>query len=73
MSELIESQKHTGWMDYNRFSSRTKEYQKIGGQLGVIKLNGDLSSFYPYLKFGELIGVGYHTTSGFGRYKVIKS
>ena len=44
---------------------------KIGGQLGIIKYYGDLSQFYPFLKIGEIVGVGQHTTSGFGRYSLI--
>jgi len=72
LAESIKVETITEWKDFKRFSSRQQKSIKIGGQLGLIKLNGDLKPFYPYLKLGEFIGVGQNTTSGFGRYKIIE-
>jgi CRISPR/Cas system endoribonuclease Cas6 (RAMP superfamily) len=71
LAESIKTDSYTEWKDYRRFSSRQNKSMKIGGLIGLIKLSGDLSPFYPYLKIGEVIGVGQHTTSGFGRYKLM--
>lgn len=73
MAESVEAKTYTEWKDYRRFSSRQKKQMKIGGQIGVIELKGELQLFYPYLKLGEIIGVGQNTTSGFGRYKILPS
>ncbi|MBI4650835.1 CRISPR system precrRNA processing endoribonuclease RAMP protein Cas6 [Candidatus Desantisbacteria bacterium] len=70
-AKSIKTESDTKWKDFNRFSSRQNISMKIGGQSGTIKLSGDLNSFYPYLKLGEIIGVGQNTTSGFGRYKIL--
>lgn len=70
LAETMRSESRTGWRDYRRHSSRQRETLKIGGQLGVIEVEGDLHPLYPYLKIGELTGVGSNTVSGFGRYKL---
>jgi len=61
----------TEWKDYRRFSTRQGKSLMIGGQIGLVELKGELSAFSPFLKTGELIGVGNHTTSGFGRYVLL--
>ena len=67
----VETKAYTEWLDFNRFSSRQHKSLKIGGQLGIIRYNGEMDRFYPFLKMGEIVGVGQHTTSGFGRYSLI--
>ncbi|MEC4685193.1 MAG: CRISPR system precrRNA processing endoribonuclease RAMP protein Cas6 [Nitrospirota bacterium] len=67
----IETKAYTEWRDFNRFSSRQHKSLKIGGQLGIIRYNGEIGRFYPFLKLGEVLGVGQHTTSGFGRYRLM--
>ncbi|MEW6418389.1 MAG: CRISPR system precrRNA processing endoribonuclease RAMP protein Cas6 [Nitrospirota bacterium] len=71
LAESIETKVHTEWKDFKRFSTRQQKSIKIGGQVGLIEIKGDLTPFYPYLKIGEFIGVGQNTTSGFGRYKIV--
>ena len=72
-AEKIEMRPFTEWKDFKRFSSRQQKWMKIGGQMGLVIYSGDLTPFYSYLKIGEVIGAGQHTTSGFGRYKIIPS
>jgi CRISPR/Cas system endoribonuclease Cas6 (RAMP superfamily) len=67
----IETKAYTKWRDFNRFSSRQHKSLKIGGQLGIIRYNGEIARFYPSLKLGEVLGAGQHTTSGFGRYRLM--
>lgn len=66
----IETRTYTEWRDFERFSSRQRKLLKIGGQLGIIRCNGNIGPLSPYLKLGEIVGVGQHTTSGFGRYRM---
>jgi len=58
------------WHDWERYSSRQDTRMKLGGLLGSITYSGDLSPFWKYLKFGELIHVGKGTTFGLGKYQL---
>jgi len=69
-ANAIETKTYTEWRDFKRFSSRQQKSLKIGGLLGIIRYNGEISQFYPFMKIGEVVGVGQHTTSGFGRYRL---
>lgn len=73
LAQQIRMESHTEWNDYERNSSRQRKSIKMGGQVGIFITSGNLDPFYPYLKLGEIIGVGQHTTSGFGRYKIIEN
>jgi len=70
LADTVETKTYTEWRDFKRFSSRQHKSMKIGGLLGIIRYNGDMNHFYPYMKIGEVVGVGQHTTSGFGRYRL---
>lgn len=67
----IESKEATRWIDLMRYSSRQSKRLKIGGIIGSVVFSGKLDDFYPYLKIGEVLHAGLHTTSGFGRYRII--
>ncbi|MFQ3574596.1 MAG: CRISPR system precrRNA processing endoribonuclease RAMP protein Cas6, partial [Thermodesulfovibrionales bacterium] len=67
----IQSKEATQWIDLMRYSSRQSKRLKIGGIIGSIVFSGMLKDFYPYLKIGEVLHAGLHTTSGFGRYRII--
>lgn len=66
----IQTIQHTRWKDYERYSARQKTSMKVGGQTGYLEISGDIESIYPYLKIGDVTGVGQYTTSGFGRYRL---
>ncbi len=57
------------WYDWERHSAR-KGKMKLGGLVGSITYEGDLSRFLCLLKMGEYIHVGKATTFGLGRYKI---
>lgn len=61
----------TKWVDLMRYSSRQATRLKIGGVIGSLVFTGALEDFYDFLKIGEVIHAGLHTTSGFGRYRII--
>jgi len=64
------SPRRTEWRDFKSFSSRQQKALKIGGLLGIIRYNEEISQFYLFMKIGEVVGVEQHTTSGFGRYRL---
>jgi CRISPR-associated endoribonuclease Cas6 len=63
--------RRTKWDGEERYSSRQKEKLKIEGQVGRLELSGELKPFYPFLKLGEIVGVGSDTVIGFGRYECL--
>jgi len=61
---------NTKFVEYNWHSGRQKTNIKLGGLVGQVEYQGNLSPFYPLLKAAEVIGVGKNTTFGFGQIKV---
>ncbi len=59
------------WHDWRRFSSRQKEYMKMGGIVGSFRLSGSrLASWWPLLWYGQWLHVGKVTSMGLGRYRI---
>ena len=46
------------WRDWERYSARQDARMKLGGMVGSITYRGALTSFMPYLLFGEYVHVG---------------
>ena len=59
--------KNLHWQDQGRYSSRQKRKLKIGGFVGDIILEGDLSPFTKLMKYSEVLHVGKGATFGLGR------
>ncbi len=59
------------WWDWERYSSRQKTRMRLGGIMGEVEYYGELGSFLPILKAGEIIHVGKNTSFGLGKYKII--
>ncbi len=49
-----------------RFSRRTGQRHSLGGFVGVVEYEGDLSEFFPYLEIARWTGVGRQTVWGKG-------
>lgn len=67
-SVVVES-KRLRWEDWERYSNRQETRMKMGGFVGEMTLTGDLGSWVPLLKTGELAHVGKGTTFGLGKYE----
>jgi len=63
---------HSGlhWHDWQRYSSRQQTRMRLGGFLGQIVFQGDLTEFMPFVKLGEYIHVGKGTSFGLGKYRI---
>ncbi|MGB9804968.1 CRISPR system precrRNA processing endoribonuclease RAMP protein Cas6 [Desulfofundulus sp.] len=66
--KLVED--HTHWVDWERFSSRQDIKMKMGGLVGRIIYEGNLSEFFPLLYLGELVHVGKGAVFGMGKYRM---
>jgi hypothetical protein len=66
--EVANRHKDLQWLDISRYSSRKKQELKIGGFVGRIDYEGDLSVFLPLLTLGKYLHIGTATTFGLGRY-----
>lgn len=61
----------TRWLDWERYSSRQQTKMKLGGIVGIIKYDGNISPFKELLKVGEILHIGKNTTFGLGKYKIL--
>jgi len=71
-AESVKYAAFTEWReppDYLLENSKNKEKK---GLVGILKCEGDMKLFYPYLKLGEYLGVGNSTTQGYGSYRFYK-
>jgi len=66
--ELAEN--HTGWVDWERYSTRQKQRMNLGGLVGEARYAGDLGPFLPLLALGELVHVGKACVFGNGKYEL---
>lgn len=56
------------WFDWERYSARKDARVRLGGLIGEITYRGDISSFIPLLKAGEILHIGKGTSFGLGRF-----
>ncbi|MEE4356565.1 MAG: CRISPR system precrRNA processing endoribonuclease RAMP protein Cas6 [Desulfococcaceae bacterium] len=68
--EIQTAESHLHWYDWKRYSARQKDSMKLGGFLGTVTCQGDLSPFIPFLRIGEFLHIGKACTFGLGRYNV---
>jgi CRISPR-associated endoribonuclease Cas6 len=59
------------WCDWERYSNRQGQRMKLGGVMGTVTYQGDLTEFLPYLALGEWLHVGKGATFGLGMYRVV--
>lgn len=64
------SRNEARWYDWERYSKRQDRRMKLGGLVGSVTYEGDLTPFLPLLRFGEWVNVGKGTTFGLGRYGI---
>jgi hypothetical protein len=71
-NDVTITNKNLHWEDRGRYSSRQKKKLKIGGFVGDISLEGDLSPFLDLLKYCEVVHVGKGATFGLGKINYLK-
>lgn len=59
------------WQEWQRYSNRQQRKISLGGFVGTMELEGDLSPFAPLLRTAEVLHVGKGATFGLGRMKVL--
>ncbi|MFZ5631591.1 MAG: CRISPR system precrRNA processing endoribonuclease RAMP protein Cas6 [Bacillota bacterium] len=62
----------TRWVDWERYSSRQDGKMNLGGLVGRVTYQGQVSAFKPLLKLGELVHVGKGAVFGMGKYTILK-
>ncbi|KPA14050.1 CRISPR-associated protein Cas6, partial [Candidatus Magnetomorum sp. HK-1] len=58
------------WYDWGRYSTRQKEWMKLGGLIGDITYEGNICEFIPFLILGTWVSVGKGTAFGLGNYRI---
>ena len=61
------------WYDWTRYSHRQRTKMKLGGLLGKITFEGELSPFVPLLRLGEYMHIGKNTSFGLGKYRIVNT
>lgn len=56
------------WYDWERYSTRQDRRMKMGGFIGRMQYRGDLRPFLPFLRLGEVLHIGKHSSFGMGHY-----
>jgi hypothetical protein len=55
------------WFDWRRYSNKQDQAMLMGGMIGRIRYEGDLTEFMPLLRFCETVHLGKQTTFGLGK------
>jgi len=58
------------WKDWQRYSNRQQRSMTLGGFVGTLDLEGDLTPFGPLLRTAEVVHVGKGATFGLGRMEI---
>lgn len=58
------------WHDWQRYSNRQQTKILMGGLVGTMEIEGDLTPFGPLLRTAEVVHVGKGTTFGLGHLKL---
>ena len=68
--EVRVKEKKLRWYDWERYSGRQETMVKMGGFVGEITFEGNIESFLPLIKAGEVLHVGKGTGFGLGKYEI---
>lgn len=58
------------WHSMERYSNRQRRKMNIGGFVGTVSYEGEISSFLPLIVLGQFTHVGKNTSFGLGKYVV---
>ncbi len=58
-------------LSFERYSARQRQRMDLGGLIGEAVYEGGLTTFVPYLLFGQWTHVGKNATFGLGRYQLL--
>lgn len=70
LEEVKEAVSNFKWEDLTRYSSRQKQFLKMGGLVGTMRWEALSSIWVQLLKTGEWVQAGKGTTMGLGKYKL---
>ncbi len=68
--ETVEA--NVNWIDWERYSTRQQQRMKLGGFIGKVTYQGNITKFIPFLKMGEYTHLGKAAVFGLGKYKIEK-
>lgn len=66
--DQVENNLH--WFDYQRYSTTQHQQMKLGGLIGEVAYQGEMTELYPFIKAATILAIGKSTAFGFGRFKV---
>ena len=66
----VRSTLHLRWVKKDRYSHRTETSIPMDGFIGVVRFEGELEPFLPFIFLGEYLHIGHHTAFGHGQYRL---
>lgn len=60
------------WYDWQRYSNRQQRKINLGGLLGSVELEGDLTPLMPLLRTAEIVHLGKGATFGLGKMEIVQ-
>ena len=66
----VRHQFHLRWVRIERRSGRTERTIPMDGFIGVVRFEGELEPFLPFIFLGEYLHIGHHTAFGHGQYRL---
>jgi len=58
------------WIDWERYSGRQEQKMKLGGFIGRVTYQGNITKFLPFLRIGEYTHLGKAVVFGLGKYEI---
>lgn len=68
--EISAAESHLHWLDWRRWSNRQKREMQMGGLIGKVIYEGDLTEFIPLLRLCQMVHLGKQTAFGLGKIKI---
>lgn len=69
-ADIQRSLDNTRWVDVRSGSRRSNYYHDMGGFVGEVRFEGDVSPFHEWLLWGQSLQVGKNTVKGSGWYEI---
>ena len=69
-ARAVTHERHFRWIKIDRRSGRTERTVPMDGFMGMVRFEGELALFLPFIRLGEYLHIGHYTAFGHGQYRL---